>query len=126
MKVTVGHSPAGRLPGLVPEVEQQLARGELGDKATIEREVDTMLTALREMWSQEPDQILRVCAALSARCTELCVHLWRVETDRAYYRVRTMQVERVLQEVERQAKIASRLMSGRQLDWNMSVGSGGP
>jgi hypothetical protein len=54
---------------------------------------------------------MRETAGYSARLTELCVLLHRVEgSNRQYTRIRTQQVERFLAELDRQFKIASRLV----------------
>jgi hypothetical protein len=63
---------------------------------------------------------LRMSSAMSARCSELSVHLHRVEGKREWTRIRTMQVDRLLVELDRQARIASRLLTVRQLDWEQT------
>lgn len=85
--------------------------GFLGTRAEIERELDGMAYAVRSFALKQPDQVMRECAAYSARLTELAVLLHRVESlDRQYTRIRTQQVERWLTELERQFKVASRLV----------------
>jgi hypothetical protein len=85
--------------------------GYLGTRAEIERELDGMAYAVRSFALKQPDQVMRECAAYSARLTELAVLLHRVESlDRQYTRIRTQQVERWLTELERQFKVASRLV----------------
>ena len=64
---------------------------------------------------------MREVAAYSARLTELAVLLHRVEgTDRQYTRIRTQQVERFLAELDRQYKIASRLVEIMRQDLELS------
>jgi hypothetical protein len=96
----------------LPMTTQQAAlRTGLGSRADIEAELDGMAFAMRCFTLKQPDQVMREVAAYSARCTELCVLLHRVEAlDRQYTRVRTQQVERFLVELDRQFKIASRLV----------------
>jgi len=85
--------------------------GYLGTRAEIEYELDGMAYAVRSFALKQPDQVMRECAAYSARLTELAVLLHRVESlDRQYTRIRTQQVERWLTELERQFKTASRLV----------------
>lgn len=115
-----GTQEVGFVGNLVPEVAQDLAAGALVDRATVEAEIDVMLTALRGCWEMEPDQALRAISAMSARCTELSVHLHRVEGKREWTRIRTMQVDRLLIELDRQSRIASRLLAVRQLDWDQT------
>lgn len=95
-----------------------LARaGHLGTREEIENEVDEILRAVRTFHLKQPDQVMREGSAYSARLTELQVLLHRVEsTDRHYTRVRTQQVERVLTEIERQFKTASRLLESSRQD----------
>lgn len=83
-----------------------------------------MLTAVRGMWSQEPDVVMRDVAAYSARVTELEVHLLRVETKRRDYKqIRTLQCGPLLAELDRQFKIASRLVEVRRQDLDMIRGA---
>jgi hypothetical protein len=89
----------------------------LGSRAEIEAELDVVAVAIRAFYCQPPDQAMRQIAAFSARLTELAVLLHRVESqDRQYTRVRTQQVERLLSELDRQFKIASRLVEVMRQD----------
>lgn len=93
------------------------AAGELGNRAQIEAELDAMLAEMREFWRQQPDQVMQTCAGFTARLTELEVLLHRVEVrDRQYKQIRTLQVQKMLDECERQFKIASRLVEVRRQD----------
>lgn len=90
---------------------QATLRTGLGTRAEIEQELDGIALAMRAFAIKQPDQIMRECGAYSARLTELTVLLHRVESqDRQYTRVRTQQVEKFLVELDRQFKIASRLV----------------
>jgi hypothetical protein len=85
--------------------------GVLGTRDEIEAELDLIAAAIRGFHSKQPDQVMRETAGYSARLTELCVLLHRVEgSNRQYTRIRTQQVERFLAELDRQFKIASRLV----------------
>lgn len=89
----------------------------LGTRQDIERELDGIALAIRSFALKQPDQIMRETAAYSARLTEMCVLLHRVEgLDRQYLRVRTQQVEKYLAELDRQFKIASRLVEVMRQD----------
>ncbi len=97
--------------------------GYLGTRDEIERELDAIVASIRSFADQMPDQVMRSCAAYSARLTELCVLLHRVETqDRQYTRIRTQQVERFLAEIDRQFKIASRLVEVQRQDLDLLRG----
>lgn len=111
-----GTQAAGFVDDLVPDVAQELAWGVLVSKEAVEGEIDLMLRTVRGFWEMEPDQVARLIQAMSARCTELCVHLHRLEGRREWRQVRTQQVERLLAELDRQWKLASRLIEVRRQD----------
>ena len=108
------------VPPLLPGTSVQgmaILNNGLGTKADIERELDGIALAIRSFSLKQPDQIMRECAAYSARLTEIEVLLHRVESlDRQYRQVRTMQVDKFLQELDRQFKIASRLVEVMRQD----------
>lgn len=118
-----GTPQAGYIEDLVPDVAVQLASGALISRAAVEAEIDTMLTAVRRFWEQEPDQRMRAITAMSARCTEMSIHLHRLEGQREWRQVRTMQTERLLTELDRQFKIASREIEIRRQDLELVRGS---
>lgn len=87
-------------------------------------EIDAMLAAVRGMWMCEPDVVMRDVAAYSARTTELEVHLHRVESKRREYKqIRTLQCGPLLEELDRQFKIASRLVEIRRQDLDLTRGA---
>lgn len=95
--------------------------GTLGDRQTIEKELDLIAAAIRVFYKKQPDQVLRECSGYSARLTELAVLLHRVEaSNRQYTRIRTQQVERFLAEIDRQWKTASRLVEVMRQDIDLS------
>lgn len=118
-----GTDEAGYVGDLVPDVAQHLSWGALQSREAVEAEIDLMLTSLRAFWQQEPDQRMRAITAMSARCTELCVHLHRLEGRREWRQIRTQQVERLLTEMDRQFKIASREVEIRRQDIELTRGS---
>lgn len=109
-------APTAGLMGNVAMLMAPLGYG-LGTREEIQVELDGMALAVRTFPAKQPDQVMRECSSYSARLTELCVLLHRVEhTDRQYTRVRTQQVERWLTELDRQFRIASRLVEVMRLD----------
>lgn len=121
MEFTVeGTQEVGFVSDLTPELAQELAWGALVSRQAVEDEIDTCLRAIRGFWEMEPDQVMRMCSALSSRSTELAVHLHRLESKREWRQVRTMQVDKMLQELDRQFKIASRLLEVRRQDIEVS------
>lgn len=108
---------AGVAYASVPEVAALAAAGVLGNREQIEGELDAVMFTIREFWTQEPDQVMAHIAAITSRLTELEVLLHRVETrDRQFKQIRTMQVQKILDECDRQFKIASRLVEVRRQD----------
>lgn len=108
------------VPPLTPAPQVQgmayLSNG-LGSRQDIERELDGIALAMRSFPLKAPDQVMREVAAYSARLTEMTVLLHRHESqDRQYLRVRTQQVDKYLQEMDRQFKIASRLVEVMRQD----------
>lgn len=101
----------------VPEVAALAAAGVLGGREQVEGELDAILVTIRDFWCEEPDQVMAHIAAITSRLTELEVLLHRVESrDRRYKQIRTMQVQKILDECDRQFKIASRLVEVRRQD----------
>lgn len=113
----------GFIDGLVPEVVADLSEGALISRQHVEDEIDLMLRAVREFWSLEPDQVMRACSALSARSSELYVHLHRIEGRREWKQIRTMQVDTLLKELDRQFKIHSRIVEVRRQDLDLLRGA---
>ncbi len=114
--VAAGAAEEGYVSEMVPEVVEQFAWGVLVSRQHVEDEIDLMLRAVRGFWDMEPDQVMQMCSAMSARATELSVHLHRLEGKREWRQIRTMQVERLLSELDRQFKIASRMLEVRRQD----------
>lgn len=111
-----GSQEDGFIDKLVPEVAQELAWGALVSRERVEAEIDTMLETTRTFWRREPDEVMQMISAMSARCTELAIHLHRLEGVRQWRQIRTQQVERLLAEFDRQWKTASRLIEVRRQD----------
>lgn len=97
--------------------------GHLGTREDIQTELDGIAMAARTFGLKQPDQVMREVAAYSARLTELAVLLHRVEAaDRQYVRIRTQQVDLWLKELDRQFKIASRLVEVNRQDISLLGG----
>lgn len=112
----VGNEDVGYVDGLVPAVAAELASGTLVSREVVEAEIDLMLRAVRTFWEMEPDQVMRMSSAITARATELLIQLHRAEGRREWSRIRTMQVTPLLAELDRQFKVASRLLEVRKQD----------
>lgn len=123
MTYTVAPTTAGVRFAAAPEVAALAAAGTLGTRSQIEGELDGIMVYVRDFWTMEPDQVMAHCASFSARLTELEVLLHRVEArNREYKQIRTLQVQKLIEELERQFKIASRLVEVRRQDIETAKG----
>jgi len=95
--------------------------GFLGTREQIEAELDMIAASIRTFHRVQPDQVMKYCAGYTARLTELRVLLHRVEsTNRQYTRLRTQQVDKYVEELDRQWKTASRLVEVMRQDLALS------
>lgn len=85
-------------------------------------ELDGYYAQMREFSSVEVTEILMALAAFSARASEIRSVLVRNENRRAQT-FRTKEIEPFLEEVDRQFKTWSRLISVRQQEWDISKGA---
>lgn len=106
----------GFVDDIVPEIAQGLSWGVLVSRQAVEDEIDLMLRAVRGFWDMFPDQVMRMASALSARASELYVHLHRLEGRREWKQIRTMQIDTLLSELDRQFRIHSRLVEVQKLE----------
>lgn len=87
----------------------------LGTRVEILLELTGIKAAICGWHRKEVGQVLQEASAYSARCTELWTALRLAESDRQYSQLRTMQVDPVLKEIDRQYKFAtSRIALMRQ------------
>lgn len=115
--VVEGSPSAGYIDGLVPDVVAELSRATLGSREHIEAEIDLMTDAVRDFYRMEPDEVMRHISGFTARCTELEIQLHRVEGRyREFKQIRTMQVQKLLDELDRQFRLASRTVELRRQD----------
>lgn len=95
--------------------------GHLGPREEIQKELDLIAAAIRTFHRFPADMVMRWCSGYSARLTEMHVLLHRIEAgDRHYTRIRTQQVDKFLEEIDRQFKTASRLIEVARQDIDLS------
>lgn len=112
-----GTNAGGYLADVVPDAVAELAEGTLGSPQKVEDELDLIKARIRTFWQYEPDLVMRLCGALSARLSDLYIELHRAEGRvRAYRTIRTQQVRTLMEEIDRQYKGASRLLEMRRQD----------
>ncbi len=111
----------GFVPDTIPERVSLTAAQRLGSRQQVEDELDELTEIIRKFWGEEPDFVMRSSSAISARLTELSILLHRAEVkDRQFKQVRTMQVDRLLSELDRQFKVHSRMVELRRQDIEIS------
>lgn len=117
-----------------PEAFQHMAAGyplsqvttSVGAKAEVLLELAGIKAAIRTWFEKQPDEVLREAAAYSARLTELWTELKLLETiDRTYLQIRTMQVQPVLDEIDRQFKMNQSRIAMLRQDLDMVTRGGG-
>lgn len=91
--------------------------------AACRAELDLYYDEIVKYQNMEPDQVLLSVSGLTARLIAIRADLLRSGSVRAN-RLRTTEVDPLLDHLELQHKIHSRLIATRQLDWDMSKGQG--
>ncbi len=114
----VGGSVAGFVPGAqMPDDIAEMAYTLLGEPDEVYDELRRINEKMHGWYAKEPDQVLMEIAAYTPRLTELSRLLFQREVaDRRYQRIRTMHVQPLLEECDRQNKIHSRLLEARRQD----------
>jgi hypothetical protein len=104
------------LQALANDMAFLLPSGQLTTRVAVLTEMAGIKAAIRTWYDKQPDQVLREASAYSARCTELWTELRLLESqDREWTQLRTMQVQPVLDEIDRQYKFqTSRIAIARQ------------
>lgn len=107
-------APTGMQPLVQVNVDATLTP--LSTRVGVLLELQGIKAALKTWFDKQPDQVIREASAYSARLTELWTELRLLEVhDRAYTQLRTMQVQPVLDEVDRQYRFqVSRIAMMRQ------------
>lgn len=90
----------------------------------IQDELDDYFREMKEFSGAEPDQVFLKLAAWSARASEIRSALVRQENRRAQA-FRTREIDPFLDELDRQFRIHSRVVTIRQQDWEMTRGPSG-
>jgi hypothetical protein len=90
-------------------------------------ELSGVKAAIRTWHDKQPDEVIREASAYSARLTEIWTELRLLEQGgaREYTQMRTMQVQPVIDEVDRQFKFAQSRITMMRLDVEMVTRGGG-
>lgn len=84
-------------------------------------ELDLYYVAVKKFADQEPDEVLQQVAAFSARLCEMRARLQRSGSVKAN-QMRTREVDPLVEQLDFQFKIASRLLSMREFEFRASGG----
>lgn len=89
--------------------------------AAYRREIDEYIEQIQSFHMAEPDQVLLAVSAVTARLVAIRVELQRSGSQRAN-KLRTSEVDPILDHLDQQFRIHSRLLAMRDLDFRMSGG----
>lgn len=87
------------------------------------KEVEDTYEHMKEFFTQEPDEVMRLCSGYHARLGEIRMYVQRHEDQgnlRPLKQFRINEVEPALKDLKHQYDIASRLLTQRTLDWEMA------
>ena len=125
-KLVVAGSPGGtggQARPMAPLDTSEFIQALGGSNASVRQEIDDAFEHMKVFKDEEPDQIMRLSGAYSARLSYVRVRCMRIED---WYRpakdLRTRELEPCIEELRNQDLIASRLHSVRELDWKMESG----
>jgi hypothetical protein len=119
MSVTLRATSDG--PHLGPAGAAHPAVSGLPADATIADELDAMVQDIRNVAWDLPDDVMRLCQAYMARCTEFHLQLVRIEGGNREARfLRTQQLQPVMTLIDFTYKAASRSVEIRRQDVEMS------
>ena len=108
-------------PHLAPSEAATVSVIGLPDAPELERELDAMVADIKDLDLDLPDEVIRVCTAYMARCTELHMTLIRAEGRSRQLRwVRTQQLTKVMDLIEFTYKASSRIIELRRQDVELS------
>lgn len=102
-----------------PSEAASQAVGALTDMSTMEDELDAMVEDIKNASLDLPDEMIGLCAAYMARCTEMHIRLIRVGSRAANY-LRTQQLAKVMELLEFSYRAASRIVEIRRQESEMS------
>jgi hypothetical protein len=118
VKLVVGEDSRNHL---APSEESTQGVLSLPDNPDLELEIDAMLSDLKEANMDLPDEVIQMCAAYMARCTELHVNIVRIEGRNRHLKwLRTQQLSKVMELIEFTYRAASRIVEIRRQDAELS------
>lgn len=111
----------GSVPVLPAPTLSNVSSDERGLLQAYLSELDVYYEAVKEFHGQEPDIVMQQIAAFSGRLCEIRAKLQRIGSTRAN-QLRTREVDPLMDQMNFQYTIASRLQSVREHEFKMSGG----
>lgn len=87
--------------------------------AEYKAEVDTYYRVLKMLTEMTPVEVFNCLSAFSARASEMRTRLFRVDNNRANA-FRTREIEPLIEEIDRQFRVHSRIMSYKEFEMKLS------
>ena len=104
----------------VPPMEQERSRAR-DAVARYQDEIDTYFGILQRLNSMDPVQVFQQLSSICARVSEMRTRLMRSETRRETS-FRTREIDPLLEELDRQFRIHSRIQAVREMDLRLTAG----
>lgn len=89
---------------------------------TVQQELDGYYKRMQQYPSMEPDEVMLDLSGIAARLTEIRSQLVRDGGQRTNA-LRTREVDPLLEQIDLQFKLHSRIQSIREFDWRMTNGA---
>lgn len=113
--------PSRALRSVAPVTETRLETDARQWMDAIRSELDAYYGLVKEWATSEPDIVLQEISAISARLTEVRAQLNRDNGQRAN-RLRISEIDPLIEQLEFQFKVHSRIQAVREMDFRMSGG----
>jgi hypothetical protein len=121
LRLTTVHPPA--IVSINEHFSKQIVVPELGSAESVHRELDEIFAVMKRFATMEPDEVMLHCSAYSARLSEIRMIIHRIEDMHRHWKpVRTREVEPTIEELKFQFNVASRLLSSRAFDYEVTRG----
>lgn len=95
----------------------------LGTIESVRGEVDDVLADMKEFYRAEPDQVMAAVSAHMARLIEISIRIGRIQVTNRHWKPVGDEVDKVISGLREQFQVASRLITVRQLDQDITRGA---
>lgn len=116
-------TPPSSAVSILEHLAKQVVAPELGSVDSVHGELDEMFGVMKRFSRMEPDEVMLHCSAYSARLSEIRMIIHRIEDVHRHWKaVRTREVDPTIEELKFQFNVASRLLSSRAFDYEVTRG----